>query len=117
MTLDDNKLVEFILKSIDTRFIFLKFVQLHKLSESEVDRFFKIMKEKSKKNKERYFEYFPFDIQFFERQKSRYDRLFDETNQKKNEFKQTKEELNKMKSDFQRTKIKLDQTEVEFSQA
>ena len=78
------------------------------MSETEVDRFFKIMKDQNKMNKERYFEYIQFDLKFF-------DRLFDETNQTKNELEETKEELEQAKMKLKEAVDDIKQTKSEIN--
>ena len=58
-----NLLFNFILESVETRFIMLKFVKLHKLTDDNVSKFLKFIDEEEESRK-MYLEYMTFDLMF-----------------------------------------------------
>ena len=113
-TLDFEILIEFIFKSLDTRFIFLKFVELHKLSEGCIENFFQHLRETSDKDQERYFDYIQFDFKFYERAKTRYDLLLTESKETKIELLRNKEEQKRIQTKFEATKFELEDCKEEL---
>ena len=114
--LNHNLLIDFILESISIRFIFLKFVELDKMSDEKIEQFFKFMMKEEEESRRKYLEYMPFNLLFIQRIKNNYDKLLKTFNETKEELNQTKDEINQIKEEFNQTKVEIKQTKEDLNQ-
>ena len=60
--IDHTLLLDFILKSVDTRFTLFKFVELQKLKEEKIEEFFKFINDQKEEIREKFLSYIPHEI-------------------------------------------------------
>lgn len=108
-------LIDFILESISTRFILLRLVELHKLTDKKLEKFFKFFDEQQE-SREIYMAYMQFNYSFIKKMKRDYEQEKEENGRNKNELEKTKEELKNSKSEIKRAEEKLEKKESEIEQ-
>ena len=85
---DHDLLVDFILESIESRFIMFKFIKPNKLREDKVDEMIEFIDEQEENSRKKYLEYIPFDLSLIKNEKCK------QSKQKLDEYKR---EMNKTK--------------------
>ena len=95
--INHNALLDFIISSIETRFILFKFVEFHKIEEHKIFSFLEFIEKQAEEAKTKYLECIPFSYLLIQQLKLKYDELNEQmkTTSKKLEEEQDKHKKNK----------------------
>ena len=120
---DFNLVIDFILEKAKSRFSMFKLIKIDKLKESKFYELIKFLESQEETTQQMYLEYIPLNLSLIKNMMNKYEQLFKENNetkqqlnQTKQQLDQTKQQLNQAKQQLKQIKIKEKQTKQELNQ-
>ena len=102
-------LIDFIIESIENRFILFEFVDFQKLTEKKIEKIIKMTNDEKKNCKKSDYSSAQLNYSLIKRMKNENDILVEDLNKTRQELEQTKQEMNRTKQELEQTKLEMKQ--------